>query len=152
MTRPVDVQRQWYVIDAAGVPLGRLASRVAYVLRGKHRPTFTPHIDNGDHVIVINASEVALTGGKLDKKLVRRHSGHPGGLKSIPMRAALARNPGRVIERAVWGMIPKNRLGRKIMKKLRAYAGPTHPHDAQKPIPLSLEGPIEGIPGTGSKE
>ncbi|MEX2356631.1 MAG: 50S ribosomal protein L13 [Thermaerobacterales bacterium] len=138
MTRSEDVQQKWHIIDAAGVPLGRLATRVAHILRGKHRPSFTPYIDNGDHVIVINAERVALTGNKLDQKMYYRHSGFPGGLKEMPYRRFLARSPERVVRKAVWGMIPKTRLGRRLIKKLRVYAGSDHPHEAQQPQPLAL--------------
>ncbi|MFO7245535.1 MAG: 50S ribosomal protein L13 [Bacillota bacterium] len=138
MARPGDVQRRWYVIDAEGKTLGRLATRVASVLRGKHKPEYTPHVDTGDFVIVVNAGKVALTGTKLDKKKYYRHSGHPGGLKEFTARQLLQRDPTRLIKRAVWGMLPKGPLGRRQFRKLKVYAGPEHPHQAQKPEELSL--------------
>lgn len=136
--RPQDVQRKWYVIDATGKTLGRLASQIAHVLRGKHKPTYTPHVDGGDHVIVINAEKVEVTGKKRDHKLYRWHTGYPGGLKEVTFRQMIERRPERVIERAVWGMLPHNRLGRRIFRKLRVYAGPEHPHQAQQPEPLEF--------------
>ncbi|MFS8570335.1 MAG: 50S ribosomal protein L13 [Thermaerobacter sp.] len=138
MARPGDVQRRWYVIDAEGKTLGRLATRVASVLRGKHKPEYTPHVDTGDFVIVVNAGKVALTGTKLDKKKYYRHSGYPGGLKEFTARQLLQRDPTRLIKRAVWGMLPKGPLGRRQFRKLKVYAGPEHPHQAQKPEELSL--------------
>ena len=131
--KPGDVQRAWHVIDADGVVLGRLAAQVATLLRGKHKPLFAPHLDTGDFVIVVNASKVALSGTKRDTKMAYRHSGYPGGLMAMPYGELLARDPRRAIERAVWGMLPKNRLGRKMLKKLKVYAGPDHPHRAQQP-------------------
>jgi large subunit ribosomal protein L13 len=133
-----EISRHWYVVDAKDQPLGRLASKVARVLRGKHRPDFTPHVDTGDHVIVVNASKVKLTGGKLDKKFAYRHSGLPGNLKATPYRQLLNHKPDFAIEKAVRGMLPKNRLGRHMRKKLKVYGGSTHPHAAQKPEPLSI--------------
>lgn len=138
MAKPEQVERRWYVIDAEGVPLGRLATRVANVLRGKHKPEYTPHVDTGDFVIVVNAQKVALTGDKLDKKIYYRHTGYPGGLKAFTARQLLQRDPARVIKRAVWGMLPKGPLGRRQFRKLRVYAGPEHPHQAQKPEVLPL--------------
>jgi large subunit ribosomal protein L13 len=134
-----EVQRKWYIVDAEGKVLGRLASQIARILRGKHKPIYTPHVDTGDHVIVINAEKVRLTGRKWEQKVYYRHSGYPGGLKEIVAEKMRREHPERVIEHAVWGMLPKNRLGRKMMKKLRVYAGPDHPHQAQKPEPLELE-------------
>lgn len=131
---PVDPR--WYLVDADGATLGRLATVVASHLRGKHRPTFTPHYDHGDHVIVVNASKVVLTGKKLQDKFYRRHTGYPGGLKEAAAGKVLATRPDRVIEWAVAGMLPKNSLGRKMIGKLKVYAGPDHPHVAQKPEPL----------------
>src|SRR5690606_18933781 len=128
----------WYVIDAEGKTLGRLATRVASVLRGKHKPEYTPHVDTGDFVIVVNAGKVALTGTKLDKKKYYRHSGYPGGLKEFTARQLLQRDPTRLIERAVWGMLPRGPRGRRQFRKLKVYAGPEHPHQAQKPEELSL--------------
>ena len=136
--KAADVQRSWFVVDATGKPLGRLASGVASVLRGKHKPTYTPHVDTGDFVIVINAAQVLLTGNKLDGKLYQRHSGMVGGFKATPYRLLMEKKPTFVIEKAVKGMLPKNRLGRKMRGKLKVYAGPTHPHAAQKPEQLEL--------------
>jgi len=133
-----EITRDWHVIDAAGVPLGRLASQVAQLLRGKHKPTFAPHLDTGDHVIVVNAEQVVLTGAKLDQKMYYRHSGYPGGLKSRTLEEMLERRPEEVIRLAVKGMLPKNRLARKQITKLKVYAGPEHPHAAQKPEPLEI--------------
>ena len=125
-------------MDASGKPLGRLASEVAKILRGKHKPIYTPHVDTGDFVIVVNAEKVLLTGKKLDQKMYRRHSHYPGGLKETPYRQLMAKKPDFVIYKAVKGMLPKNSLGRKMLKKLRVYAGPTHKHEAQKPERLEL--------------
>jgi large subunit ribosomal protein L13 len=131
--------RAWFVVDAAGKPLGRLASEIARVLRGKHKPTFTPHVDTGDFVIVVNADKVRLTGGKLDKKFYYHHSGIPGGFSAESYRHLLARNPTFPIEKAVKGMLPKNVLGREMLTKLKVYATPDHPHAAQKPVPLNVK-------------
>ncbi len=136
--RPRDIERRWYVIDASGAVLGRLASEVAAILRGKHKPIFAPHMDTGDHVIVVNASGVRLTGGKEEKKEAHRHSGYPGGLKSTKYVRLMERRPAFVVEKAVRGMLPKNSLGRAMASKLQVYAGAEHPHQAQKPEPLSL--------------
>lgn len=133
MAKANEVDRKWYVIDAEGKVLGRLASEVAKILRGKHKPTYTPYVDTGDYVIVINADKVKLTGKKLEKKEYIYHTGYPGGLKRIPYKELLKRKPEKVIELAVKGMLPKNRLGRKMFKKLKVYAGPEHKHQAQKP-------------------
>jgi len=127
------------VIDADGAILGRLASEVAKILRGKHKPIFAPHVDTGDHVIVINADKIVLTAGKADKKVVHRHSGYPGGLKEQTYAELLAARPKEAVRRSVRGMLPKNRLGRQMLLKLKVYAGPTHPHAAQQPKPLVLE-------------
>jgi large subunit ribosomal protein L13 len=135
-----ELEERWLVVDAAGKTLGRLATHVATRLRGKHRPTFTPHLDTGDHVIVVNAAQVRVTGQKGQQKLYRRHTGYPGGLKEIPFERMLERHPDRVIRMAVSGMLPKNRLGRKLLKKLKVYAGPEHPHQAQQPMPEDLAG------------
>ena len=135
--QPRDIARKWHLIDAADQPLGRLASRIATVLRGKHRPTYTPNADLGDFVVVINAERIRLTGDKMNKKLYERHSGIPGGFKAEPYRLLLQRRPALAIEKAVRGMLPKTKLGRKMRGKLKVYAGPKHPHDAQKPAPLS---------------
>lgn len=131
-----EIQRDWYVVDAEGQSLGRLATRVAGVLRGKHKPTFAPHLDTGDFVVVINADKVTLKGSKLEQKLYHRHSGYPGGLTSVPFLTMLDKKPTEVFERAVFGMLPKNKLGKAMGKKLKVYAGPTHPHEAQAPQPL----------------
>ncbi len=131
--KPGDVTKNWYVIDATDVVLGRLATQVAALLRGKHKPTFAPHVDNGDFVIVINADKVALTGNKLEKKLAYRHSGYPGGLKATNYAELLEKKPERAVEKAVRGMLPKNSLGRAQLSKLKVYAGAEHPHSAQKP-------------------
>ncbi len=136
---PKEVESKWYVIDAEGKTLGRLAAKIATILRGKHKPEYTPNMPVGDYVIVINAAKVKLTGKKLEDKIYTRYSGYPGGLKRIPAGEMLKRHPERVIERAVKGMLPKNRLGRKLYKRLKVYAGPDHPHAAQKPEKLELE-------------
>jgi len=128
-----EVERKWYVIDATGVPLGRLASEAARILRGKHKPIFTPHVDTGDHVIIINAEKVVLTGKKLQQKIYRRHSRYPGGLKETPYGILMQKMPERAVEHAVRGMLPHNRLGDKMYRKLKVYRGPDHPHQAQKP-------------------
>ncbi len=138
VTKQKDIQREWFVVDATGQTLGRLATQVAVRLRGKHKPIYSPRLDTGDYVIVINAEKIRVTGRKLDSKMYYRFSGYPGGLKQISLRNLLEKNPTRVIEQAVWGMLPKNRLGRKIFKKLKVYAGPEHPHAAQQPQPLEL--------------
>ena len=138
MQRKEDIVRNWYVIDADGLTLGRLAAKVAHVLRGKHKPTFTPHIDCGDNVIVINASKVNLTGDKLDKKIYYNHSGYTGGLRERTARVMKENYPVEMVERAVKGMLPKGRLGRQMYKKLFVYAGENHPHTAQKPTELTL--------------
>jgi large subunit ribosomal protein L13 len=136
--KPGDIQRQWHVVDATDVVLGRLASQVARLLRGKHKTTFAPNVDSGDFVIVINADKVALTGSKLQQKQAYRHSGYPGGLKSVSYAELLATHPERAVEKAVWGMIPKNRLGRQQIKKLKVYSGAEHPHGAQNPQPYTI--------------
>jgi len=134
-----EIQRSWYVVDAEGLVLGRVATEVARILRGKHKPTFAPHLDTGDHVIVINASKIVLTSNKGEKLFVHRHSGYPGGLHTRSYGDLLADKPEEAVRRAVRGMLPKNRLGRQMVRKLKVYAGPTHPHAAQKPEPLALE-------------
>jgi len=136
--KPHEIERTWYVVDAEGKTLGRLATEIARILRGKHKPIYTPHVDTGDYVIVINADKVRVTGKRLDQKIYYRHSGYMGGLKAVPLRRMLETHPERVIEHAVKGMLPKNRLGRKMYKKLKVYASPNHPHQAQKPQPLEL--------------
>jgi large subunit ribosomal protein L13 len=137
--KPGDIQRDWHVIDATDVVLGRLAVQVATLLRGKHKPTYAPHVDGGDFVIVINASKVSLSGDKPTKKLAYRHSGYPGGLSSIPFGELLEKDPRRAIEKSVWGMLPKNRLSRQMLNKLKVYAGPEHPHHAQKAQPFEIK-------------
>lgn len=133
MAKPADITRKWYVIDAKGQNFGRLASAVATILAGKHKPTFTPGVDCGDHVIVINADQVAVTGKKLQNKIIYRHSMYPGGLKAVKFGAALSKQPEKTLTRAVRGMLPKNTLGRHMLGKLRVYRGPEHPHAAQLP-------------------
>lgn len=136
--RPADIDRRWYVVDATDAVLGRMATRVAHVLRGKHKPTFAPHLDTGDHVIVVNAAKVRLTGNKGEQRLAYRHSGYPGGLKAVPFARLLNERPERLVERAVRGMLPKNSVGRAQLRKLKVYAGADHPHAAQRPEPLPL--------------
>ncbi len=138
VTKQGEFQRQWYVVDAAGQTLGRLAAQVASFLRGKHKPAYSPAVDTGDFVIVVNAEKIHVTGRKLDQKKYYRYSGYPGGLKEIALRDQLAKHPTRVIEHAVRGMLPKNRLGRRMFKHLKVYAGPEHPHEAQQPQRLEL--------------
>lgn len=136
--RPADIDHRWYVVDAQDLILGRLASRVAHILRGKHKPTFAPHMDVGDFVIVVNASGVRLTGNKGEQSLAHRHSGYPGSLKSVPFARLLEERPERLVENAVKGMLPRNTVGRAQIHKLKVYAGPEHPHAAQSPEPLTL--------------
>lgn len=136
--RPGDVEKNWYVIDATGLVLGRLAAQAATLLRGKHKPTFAPHVDNGDFVIIINADKVVLTGNKAAGKMAYRHSGFPGGLTATPYSELMANRPERVIEKAIRGMLPKNSLGRTQLSKLKVYAGADHPHAAQKPEVFQL--------------
>jgi large subunit ribosomal protein L13 len=139
--KPADIVRQWWVVDAAGQPLGRLASRVAQVLRGKHKPTFTPHVNGGDCVIVVNAEAVKLTGQKASQKRYFRHTGYMGHERFTPVANMLAKHPDRVIEKAVWGMLPKTTLSRqKVKQMLKVYAGPSHPHVAQQPVPMTITG------------
>ena len=137
--RPEDIERKWYIVDATDKTLGRMASQIATVLRGKHKPIFTPHLDCGDYVIVINAEKIHVTGNRLDDKLYYRHSQYPGGLRSKTLRQMLDQQPERVIELAVKRMLPKNALGREMMKKLRVFEGPEHTHEAQQPEPLKIE-------------
>jgi large subunit ribosomal protein L13 len=139
MARTGEVPRKWYVVDAQGKVLGRLASRIAMVLRGKTKPVFTPHMDTGDFVVVVNAAQVRLTGRKLDNKFYYRHSGYPGGLKTTSARQLLQRKPEEVLRHAVRGMLPRNSLGRHLLKKLKVYAGGEHPHQAQQPAPFPWE-------------
>jgi len=138
VTKKEDVEREWYVVDAAEQTLGRMASQVALVLRGKHKPIYSPAVDVGDFVVIINAEKVSTTGRKLDQKIYYRHSGYPGGLKQMTLRELLKKHPTQAVEHAVRGMLPKNRLGRKMFKKLKVYAGPDHPHQAQQPKPLEF--------------
>jgi large subunit ribosomal protein L13 len=137
--RAKDVRRTWYVVDADGATLGRLASQVAHILRGKHKPTYAPHMDMGDHVVVVNAAKVQVTGQKAADKVYYHHSQYPGGLSEVPYERLARLRPERVIERAVKGMLPRNRLGRQMARKLAVYAGPEHPHAAQSPVPLKLD-------------
>ncbi|HSH04143.1 MAG TPA: 50S ribosomal protein L13 [Anaerolineae bacterium] len=138
VTKPAEVERQWFVVDAEGQTLGRLASRIAHILRGKHKPTFSPSVDCGDFVVVINAEKIVVSGNKMDDKTYYRHSMYPGGLTEINLRDQLRRYPTRPVEFAVKGMMPKNVLGRQMMKKLKVYAGSEHPHQAQQPETLEL--------------
>ena len=137
--KPADVQRDWLVIDATDVVLGRLASHAAALLRGKHKTTFAPHMDMGDHVIIVNADKVALTGSKLTQKMAYRHSGYPGGLTATNYQDLMEKNPVRAVEKAIRGMLPKNTLGREQMSKLKVYSGSEHPHQAQQPKPYSID-------------
>ena len=136
--KPSDVQRQWHLIDATDVVLGRLAAQTATLLRGKHKPIYAPHVDTGDFVVIVNAGKVALTGAKRDNKIEYRHSGFPGGLRATSYDELLAKNPRRVVEKAVKCMLPHNTMGRKMLSKLKVYAGPEHPHQAQKPVPYTI--------------
>ena len=136
--REEDIQRDWYIVDAQGQTLGRLATRTAAILRGKHKPIYTPHVDCGDYVIIVNAEKVHVTGQKMRQKKYYRHSGYPGGLTEISLRDQLQKFPNRVLEAAVRGMLPKNRLGRRLFKKLKVYPGPNHPHEAQQPKPMEF--------------
>lgn len=134
-----EIRREWHVVDAEGLVLGRMATEVARVLRGKHKPTFAPHLDTGDHVIIVNADKVVLTADKAEKKRVWRHSGYPGGIRSTTYAELMERQPAEAVRRTVRGMLPKNRLGRQQLTKLKVYAGPTHPHAGQRPQPLEIE-------------
>ena len=136
--KPGDIQRNWHVIDATDVVLGRLAVQTANLLRGKHKAIFAPHVDTGDFVIIVNAEKVALSGSKKTTKMAYRHSGYPGGLSATPVGELLEKDPRKAIENAVWGMLPKNRLGRQVLKKLKVYSGPTHPHQAQQAVPFEI--------------
>ena len=135
-----EIERKWYIVDAEGQTLGRLATQIASVLRGKHKPTYTPHLDVGDYVIVVNAEKIRVTGNKHEQKFYYRHSGYPGGFRSTSLRDQLAKHPERVIETAVKGMRPHTNLGRDQLKKLKVFAGPNHPHAAQQPTPLEIRG------------
>lgn len=139
IAREQDILKKWHLVDARGQIVGRLASQIAMILRGKTKPQFTPHCDTGDFVVVVNADQVVFTGKKLDKKIYYRHSGYMGGLKSTTAKKLLQTKPEEVLRQAVWGMLPKNRLGRRLLKKLKIYAGPEHPHQAQQPEPLALQ-------------
>ena len=139
MAKPDEVERKWYVIDADGVVLGRLASKAAHILRGKHKPTFTPHVDTGDYIIIINADKVVLTGNKLDEKIYYHHSGYPGGLKETKYRDLIKNKSCFAVKKAVAGMLPKGPLGRKMLKKLKIYAGSEHPHAAQQPVACEIK-------------
>jgi len=136
--KPGEIERRWYLVDAEGQTLGRLATQIADTLRGKRKPQYTPHVDTGDFVVVVNAAKITVTGNKLDDKLYHRHSGYPGGLRSRPLRDELERRPTEVIRKAVKGMLPRNRLARQQLTKLKVYAGPEHPHEAQAPQALEL--------------
>jgi large subunit ribosomal protein L13 len=138
VTKPADVERQWFVVDAEGQTLGRLASEIAKILKGKHKPIYSPSVDCGDYVIVVNAERIRVTGRRLDQKIYYRHSGYMGGLTEITLREQLKRFPTRPLESAIKGMLPKNSLGRNMSKKLKLYAGPEHPHHAQEPVPFEL--------------
>jgi large subunit ribosomal protein L13 len=133
-----EIERAWHVVDADGMVLGRMATEVARLLRGKHKPTFAPHMDVGDHVVIVNADKVVLTAGKADRKTVYRHSGYPGSLKAESFGRLLQRRPEEAVRRSIRGMLPKNRLGRQMLSKLKVYAGPDHPHAAQRPQPLDI--------------
>ena len=137
--KPADITRAWHVVDADGLVLGRVATEVASILRGKHKPIYAPHCDTGDHVIIVNADKIVLTAGKADKKLVYRHSGYPGGLRTQTYANLLEVKPTEAVRKSVRGMLPKNRLGRQMLKKLKVYTGPNHPHSAQNPQPLAIE-------------
>src|ERR1700722_6820948 len=137
--KAADIQHQWHVIDASDVVLGRLASHTAALLRGKHKPIFAPHVDTGDFVIIVNAAKVALSGNKLRDKMAYRHSGYPGGLRAMSYAELMARSPERVVEKAVKGRLPKNPLGRQMLRKLKVYAGPEHPHQAQQPVAFEIK-------------
>jgi large subunit ribosomal protein L13 len=137
--KPGDITRQWHVIDATDIVLGRLAVQTANLLRGKHKPIFAPHVDTGDFVIVINAEKVALSGTKKTTKMAYRHSGYPGGLSATPIGEVLEKDARKAIEKAVWGMLPKNKLGRQMLKKLKVYSGPNHPHQAQQATPYEIK-------------
>ena len=139
MARPLEVERKWYVVDAEGKHLGRLATEIVRVLRGKNKPQYTPHVDVGDFVVVVNADRVAVTGRKAEQRVYRRHSGYPGGMKETSYQQMLARKPTEVLRKAVYGMMPKTRLARKQFKKLKIYAGPEHPHSAQDPQTLEVK-------------
>lgn len=139
MAKAEDVKKEWWVVDASNRTLGRLASEVASILRGKKKPIFTPNVDTGDFVIIINAKKIAVTGNKLSDKIYHHHSGYPGGIKSTTFGKLIQEKPESIIEKAVWGMLPKNSIGRQMIKKLKVYAGPEHPHEAQQPKALEIK-------------
>ncbi|MBF8984076.1 50S ribosomal protein L13 [Lutibacter sp. B2] len=139
VAKPLEITREWYVVDAEDKTLGRLASEVASILRGKRKPIYTPHVDTGDHVIIINAEKVAVTGKKREQKLYRHHTGYVGNLKEIAFKDLLEKKPTKILEQAIKGMLPKNSLGRQMIKKLHIYAGPEHTHEAQKPVALEIK-------------
>lgn len=139
MAKKEEVKRDWYVIDAAGKPLGRVAAQVATILRGKHKPIYTPHVDTGDYVVIVNADKVILTGKKMENKVYYHHTNYPGGIKSESFESLINRAPEQVFYKAVWGMLPHNTLGRKMIKKLKIYSGDKHPHEAQQPKALNIE-------------
>jgi large subunit ribosomal protein L13 len=143
--KPSEIQRTWYEVDADGAVLGRLAAEVARVLRGKHKPIYAPHLDTGDHVIIVNAAKVIMTSDKADKKVVYRHSGYPGGLKAHTYRDLLEKRPAETLRRAIKGMLPKGALGQQMLRKLKVYAGPTHPHSAQRPQPLEVDHSVHRV-------
>jgi large subunit ribosomal protein L13 len=138
MAKANEIERKWFIVDAEGKVLGRLASEVAKILKGKNKPIYTPHVDTGDHVIILNASKIVLTGKKLDQKMYRTHSQYPGGLKETPYRRLMAEKPEKVVYEAIRGMLPHNRLGRQMIKKLKVYRGAEHPHEAQQPEVLEI--------------
>ncbi|MDD4568748.1 MAG: 50S ribosomal protein L13 [Tepidanaerobacteraceae bacterium] len=139
MAKKEEVKRDWYVIDASGKPLGRLATKVAMILRGKHKPTYTPHVDTGDYVVIVNADKAILTGKKMDNKMYYNHTGYPGGIKAQNFRSFMSKSPEKVVYKAIWGMLPHNVLGRQMIKKLKIYKGEQHPHEAQQPQPLTFD-------------
>ncbi len=140
---PADIRREWFIVDATDRVLGRLASDIARILRGKHKPTYAPHVDGGDFVVVVNAAKVAVTGNKSEHKIYYSHSGYPGGLRQLSLEQMRTKYPDRLVRTAVRGMLPKNRLGRKMLGKLKVYAGPDHPHGPQKPQPLEIGRKVE---------
>lgn len=142
-----EIQREWWVVDADGLILGRLAAEVAHVLRGKHKPVFAPHLDTGDHVVIVNADKVRLSGNKLADKKWYRHSGYPGGLRELPYDRLMQERPQLVVEKAIKGMLPRNRLGRSMSSKLKVYSGPDHPHAAQNPKPMTIKRKESGSTG-----
>ena len=139
MAKKEEIKRDWYVIDATGKPLGRLATKVAMILRGKHKPIYTPHVDTGDFVIIVNADKAILTGKKMDNKIYYSHTGYPGGIKAQNFRSFMSKSPEKVVYKAIWGMLPHNVLGRKMIKKLKIYKGEQHPHEAQQPQSLTFD-------------